>query len=283
RRRARPDAEPANPKAVLGLAFLSVLTHPFLDWLNTYGVRLLMPFDDRWFYGDSVFIVDPWLWLSMGAAVVLARSAGKPSMAAWLVLGCGASAFVLGTGFVPIGAQLLWAVGVGAIVALRASGRPRERVERVARVCIAALAIYLSLNVAGAHIARDEVRSWLADRGMHADTGSASPVPANPFVREVIALVGDEYHFVRRSWFGEPGFAFSNPPIALGPRDAIARAALDAPSVRGLRGWLRFPAIEVERADDGYVVTIRDVRYGRRGPTALGTAVVRLDDSLQPL
>ena len=46
-----------------------MLTHPVLDWLNNYGIRLLMPFSPRWFYGDAVFIIDPWLWLALGGAL----------------------------------------------------------------------------------------------------------------------------------------------------------------------------------------------------------------------
>ena len=60
---------------LLGLSTLAVASHPALDWLNTYGVRFLMPFDNTWFYGDALFIVDPWVWLMLGAPVVLARSA----------------------------------------------------------------------------------------------------------------------------------------------------------------------------------------------------------------
>ena len=58
RRRRKPDAPPARAGPLLALAALSVLTHPVLDWMNTYGVRLLMPFDPQWFYGDALFIVD---------------------------------------------------------------------------------------------------------------------------------------------------------------------------------------------------------------------------------
>ncbi|MGH7498632.1 MAG: metal-dependent hydrolase [Gemmatimonadales bacterium] len=54
------------PAQVLLLAAVAVLTHPMLDALNTYGVRWLMPFNGRWFYGDTLFIVDPWLWLILG-------------------------------------------------------------------------------------------------------------------------------------------------------------------------------------------------------------------------
>jgi inner membrane protein len=61
--------------ALLLLGYVGVLSHVAMDWLNNYGVRLLMPFSSRWFYGDSVFIVDPWLWLTLAAGVLLARRA----------------------------------------------------------------------------------------------------------------------------------------------------------------------------------------------------------------
>jgi inner membrane protein len=32
-----------------------------------------MPFDSRWFYGDVLFIIDPWLWLVLAAGVWMAR------------------------------------------------------------------------------------------------------------------------------------------------------------------------------------------------------------------
>ena len=61
------------PRQVLVLATLAILTHPILDTLNTYGVRWLMPFRSDWFYGDTLFIVDPWMWLILGAGVALSR------------------------------------------------------------------------------------------------------------------------------------------------------------------------------------------------------------------
>lgn len=66
RRRRRPEAPPAVPRTLLWLALLAVATHPVLDWFNTYGMRWLMPFSDRWSYGDVWFIVDPWVWLALG-------------------------------------------------------------------------------------------------------------------------------------------------------------------------------------------------------------------------
>jgi inner membrane protein len=74
--RFRPDRNP-HPALrfswLLALSYIGVLSHVFLDYLNTYGVRLLMPFSNRWFYGDSVFIVDIWMWVILGVGVLLAR------------------------------------------------------------------------------------------------------------------------------------------------------------------------------------------------------------------
>ncbi|HYX47108.1 MAG TPA: metal-dependent hydrolase [Sphingomicrobium sp.] len=50
---------------LLVACFVAVLSHPALDFLNTYGVRLLEPFSHRWFYGDTLFIVDPWIWIML--------------------------------------------------------------------------------------------------------------------------------------------------------------------------------------------------------------------------
>lgn len=56
------------------LAAGAVASHPVLDWMNTYGVRFLMPFSDRWSYGDTLFIVDPVLIVVFGAGWALTRT-----------------------------------------------------------------------------------------------------------------------------------------------------------------------------------------------------------------
>ena len=65
------DVPPFRAAWVLVLSYIGVFSHVLLDYLNNYGVRLLAPFDWRWFYGDAVFIVDPWLWLVLGAGTWL--------------------------------------------------------------------------------------------------------------------------------------------------------------------------------------------------------------------
>jgi inner membrane protein len=82
-----PDRPPVDGAWLLGLCYLGTAVHVGLDFLNNYGVRLLTPFDWRWFYGDAVFIIDPWLWLTLGAGIVWSRRRGvdRPARAAvWL-------------------------------------------------------------------------------------------------------------------------------------------------------------------------------------------------------
>ena len=69
--RWRPGREPVRPAALLLLAYIGILTHPALDWLNSYGIRLLSPFSDRWFAADTLFIVDLWLWGVLALAFTL--------------------------------------------------------------------------------------------------------------------------------------------------------------------------------------------------------------------
>ena len=72
RRGKRPAARlPVSFPWLYLLSFIACLTHPALDWMNSYGIRLLEPFSSRWFYGDVLFIIDLWLWLGMGFATWL--------------------------------------------------------------------------------------------------------------------------------------------------------------------------------------------------------------------
>jgi inner membrane protein len=45
----------------LFLSLAAMATHPLLDFANNYGWRPFLPFNPKWFYGDTLFIVDPYL------------------------------------------------------------------------------------------------------------------------------------------------------------------------------------------------------------------------------
>ena len=73
------SGEVVRPLQILFLSYIGVLLHVFMDLMNSYGVRLLMPFSDRWFYGDALYIVDPWLYLTLGLGWWLAKTDTRPA------------------------------------------------------------------------------------------------------------------------------------------------------------------------------------------------------------
>ena len=68
----------ADARWLLVLSAVGIWSHPLLDLLNTYGVRLLMPFSGRWFYGDALFIIDPWLWVTLLIGFIVSRVRTRP-------------------------------------------------------------------------------------------------------------------------------------------------------------------------------------------------------------
>lgn len=88
RRRGAAAAAPQESFVALwGVALIAVLSHPLLDLVNSYGVRLLMPFSGRWFYGDSIFIVDPWILAILISGVWFSRRMALGSRSVWIARG----------------------------------------------------------------------------------------------------------------------------------------------------------------------------------------------------
>jgi inner membrane protein len=79
RYRTKQPGHVVRPAQILLLSYLGVLLHVFMDLMNSYGVRLLMPFSETWFYGDALYIVDPWLYLSLGLGWWLAKTHPRPA------------------------------------------------------------------------------------------------------------------------------------------------------------------------------------------------------------
>ena len=53
------------------ISLIAMATHPVLDFTNTYGVRPLLPVTADWYYGDTLFIIDPWLDLILLIGIIL--------------------------------------------------------------------------------------------------------------------------------------------------------------------------------------------------------------------
>ena len=92
RRGKRPaDRAPVRAGWLFMLALVGTLSHPLFDWMNTYGIRLLEPFASTWFYGDSLFIFDPWIWLMLGLGIWRSRRRERAAQTNWhrpALIGC---------------------------------------------------------------------------------------------------------------------------------------------------------------------------------------------------
>jgi inner membrane protein len=106
-------------RGLLICCFVGTLSHPLLDFLNTYGTRIAEPISNRWFYGDTLFIMDPWIWLALILGLELSWSAERRGRN-WHRPAIWAFAAVLGY------------VGLNAAISLRAVAVATPLVERVA-------------------------------------------------------------------------------------------------------------------------------------------------------
>jgi inner membrane protein len=176
-----------------------------------------MPFSDRWFYGDALFIVDPWMYVLLGGGVWLAD---------------------------------------------RLDRRARPGAVRAARAALLCVALYVAGMLASTQAARAVVRDGLVRAGRPADSRfMVSPVPVNPFRREVIVDVGPRY---------EKGFVWFEPAPRFRPAGYGADKGFDQEDVSALMQtdlvrtylkWARFPFFVVDRGTRPPTVLLNDYRY----------------------
>ena len=237
RRVTRSSLPPAaTPRELLLLSCVSVLTHPVLDTLNTYGVRWLMPFDGRWFYGDALFIVDPWLWLALSLGILLslrrrrdARSFGadrvRPARLALLL-------------------AALYAAGM-ALSGLAARSMVAAELERRNGIPVDRILVF-------PHFATPFRRSVVAAQGDRYVVG--------------------RFHWLHTPRL-EPG-SLRSYPRDRPAHPAVDRAAA-TPLGRRFLGWARFPAWQVEpRGAGSYLVHIVDLRYADRTRVRFGSVAI---------
>jgi inner membrane protein len=224
------------PRQVLILSFISILSHPILDTLNTYGVRWLMPFSGRWFYGDTLFIVDPWMWLVLGAGVALSRRrggmrehvavGGRPARLALTV----AAAYVLAMAAAAVAARR---IAARELVAL--TGAPVEALM-VGPMAVTPLVRRVVASQAGSY--RVTTFYWL--RRPHLDRAALRTYPRG---RQ------------------------ETPAVA---------AAAATPLGRRFLTWARFPVFSVESVGRSTLVHIVDLRYADRPGTGFGAVTISL-------
>jgi inner membrane protein len=154
--------EPATRTAMLGLALAGTLSHILLDFTNSYGVHPFWPVDNRWFYGDAVFIVEPWLWIaalppllvfsrSTAARVTYALALAAILVAAWLVSMVGRDVAIALTA-----GAALW------LAAVRTAPAPR-RIAMGGLCWLAVETVFFGASAAARGVVRDATGTTLRD------------------------------------------------------------------------------------------------------------------------
>lgn len=177
-----------------GLLFASLLvgaTHPLLDWTNNYGVRLLLPWSSKWFYGDLLFIIDPFMWLVIGGAAFLSSSHTRKRLVLWSLMAAVLTYLVMSPASGRFGPthlfwfRLFWIGGLVCVVVLFSSAPLVRWKRKFALTGFAVVLLYWSSLVVIHSIAlkesRDEAMKITAGRGESVLELAAMPTLANPF------------------------------------------------------------------------------------------------------
>src|SRR5215213_1348931 len=135
-------------KGLLIVSLVLSVSHPLMDWTNNYGVRPLLPWDGRWYYGDLVFIIDPWLWLVVGGAAFMLTSVKRWQVIFWAALALVVTGLVLSARLENWGLlhpnlfRALWVAGVVALVIVRLTRLAERWGSRVALAALAFVVLY---------------------------------------------------------------------------------------------------------------------------------------------
>ncbi|MCP9493521.1 MAG: metal-dependent hydrolase [Pyrinomonadaceae bacterium MAG19_C2-C3] len=265
-------------------SLVASLTHPLLDWTNNYGVRPLLPWDASWFYGDLLFILDPWLWLSVGGCSFLLTATTRVRLIPWALL----AMFLTGLIFVvpcragfpyPLISHALWLLGIaGLVVAYRFRAGARWG-RGVAIAALAGIVIYLgglSLvhRYAVTHARLDSSSITSIDGGVL--KFAATPTLADPLMWRCLAETerstfrfdykiasGDDASISNVRRFAKPTNEAEQTRIEAAKQDARASVFLN---------FARFPAVRASRDCIGQtLIEFADLRYTEPGAQRRGT------------
>ena len=261
------------------LIAIALASHLGLDYLNSYGLHPFYPWNNGWYFGDSVFIVEPALWLILGVAVASngRTRAAKLAAAVPLII---LLATVSSAGIVPRTAVAALAITGGVFVwsALRLNAHTR------AAVALALCAAIAGVLAATSRVARAQSVAALEPelRGQVVDV-ILTPNPSSAVCWGVIVIELRETVGEYVLWRGTLSLA----PAWRPPTDCASHRFVGAKAARGLgngrfvlrdetrqplarlrslarndcwvRAWLRFGRAPV--IDRG---TIYDLRFAER-------------------
>ncbi len=278
--RVRGRAPSIKARGLILASLIVSATHPILDWTNNYGIRPFLPWNPKWYYGDLVFIVDPFIWFFVGGAVFLLTANSKKQVMFWLALAAIVSYIVFfgaagrpGVGNVAW-VQLIW---VGEIVLLTILYHLKLGARwgnRLALGAFAVLILYWGGLAALHHLAlersRDEAKGLASKNAETVVDVAAMPTLADPFHwQSVVETERAAYRFdlflFRQSGTGEI-VRHERPELYKSP---IVEEALNTRPARIFLEFARFPVMSVVGMDctTQTFVQLADLRYTEPGST----------------
>jgi inner membrane protein len=283
--RVRKRESQLRLKGLLLASILATATHPLMDWTNNYGVRPLLPWNPKWFYGDFVFIIDPFLWIVLGGAAFLLTSKTRKQIAVWIVIALVPSYLVLVGPAGPsrlvyeFALRLIWIVALIVLVTLYRRKFGGRRGERIAIAALLTATIYLgglaAAHAVALHKAKAQANNLAASKAERVIQVAAMPTVANPtqwvcvmetdratykFKLSLFARTADESRAVAESnviRYEKPAGATAE-AMSEAERDARAKIFLD---------FARFPVVSVAGEDciTQTLVQFADLRYTEPG------------------
>lgn len=138
-----------SPQHFWWLIIVALSSHLVLDSWNSYGIHPFWPLNNRWYYGDAIFILEPWFWMLLGVPI----AANSLTRRRRIILAAGLIALTLAAvrfGMVPVGA-LAAVTAIGALLALTTRRvAPRAR----SATALAAVTLFVASMFGLSHVAR---------------------------------------------------------------------------------------------------------------------------------
>jgi inner membrane protein len=223
-----------HDRLTLGLmAVLGVFLHLGMDALNSYGVHPFWPWNNRWFYGDAVFIVEPLYWLAAAPLLfVLRRIVARVVLGLILLVACIAVLVVHRFEL------LWWGVPLLALLLVVLGRRCAPRTASLASAA-GAVVIALAFMAAGQVAARRvDAMARLQFPGLTTLDKVLSPTPTHPLCWDVLLLQsGQGRYVVRRGQLSITARPVSACPQLLAGKGTAPMTPVPAPDSREMR-WL---------------------------------------------
>lgn len=179
---------------LVGLAILAPLLHIAMDAFNTYGVHPWWPFDNRWRYGDAVFIVEPLFWAAAASLVFLLRSVAARG---FVLLSLVAAVYLaVVTQIVAAASIVLFGVLAVAMLGCGRYARPLVALGAGIGVWLVTTGVFIvESRVAHARVDGYAATHWdywtTLDRVL-------TPMPMNPFCWQLILIQSDGREYALR-------------------------------------------------------------------------------------